>query len=310
MKEKLATDNAEVGVVIGRFQVPTLHEVHRELIEKVIASHPRVLMFIGLAPDSCRCTYNNPLDYAARRAMIQTEYPNIEINYMKDHPDDDEGWSADLDGQIRRLSGPGQKVVLYGGRDSFLPHYKGKFPTIELTASKIVSGKEIRKNVGIKSKNEPAFREGVIWAVENTWPSALPTVDTAIIDRTNRRVLVAKRPNGKALQFVGGFASPQSDSYEQDGIREAREETGCEVGNPVYIGSFRIDDPRYRGERNKIKTTFFAVDYIYGSPHPEDDMADGELHWLKYDEVTENRFINAHKVLVAPLRRHLGLAEK
>jgi len=310
MKPKTDATDAEVGVIVGRFQVPALHEVHKELIQKVSDTHPRVLLFIGLAPDSCRCTYNNPLDYAARRAMIQTEFPNIEINYMKDHPDDDEGWSADLDGQIRRLIGPGQRVVLYGGRDSFLPHYKGKYPTIELTASKIVSGKEIRKNVGIKTKNERAFREGVIWAVENTWPSALPTVDVAIIDRTNKCVLVAKRPDGKALQFVGGFASPNSDSYEQDGMREVREETGCEVGDLVYLGSFKIDDPRYRNERNKIKTTFFAATYIFGSPHPEDDMAGGEMHWLKYDQINEFRFINAHKVLVAPLRRHLGLSEK
>lgn len=304
---KTKAETAEVGIIVGRFQIPSLHEIHKEIINRVVASHPRVLLFIGLAPDSCRCTFNNPLDYGARRAMIQSEYPDIEVHYIKDRPGDDKAWSDDLDNQIKSFTGVGQKVTLYGGRDSFIPYYTGKFPIVELTASKIVSGKEIRKNVGIKTKNDPAFREGVIWAVENTWPSALPTVDVAIIDRNKRKVLLAARYIGKKLQFVGGFAMAGSDSYEDDGKREAREETGCEVDNLVYLGSFKIDDPRYRNERNKIKTTFFAADYIFGAPKPDDDMFDGELHWVDYEKITEDIFTDFHKPLCAPLRRHLGL---
>src|ERR1035441_10703465 len=81
---KTKAEMAEVGVIIGRWQVPALHEVHLELINKVISVHPRVLLFIGLAPDSCRCTDNNTLDFVTRRDMIQKEYPNIEIHYIKD----------------------------------------------------------------------------------------------------------------------------------------------------------------------------------------------------------------------------------
>lgn len=307
---KTTAEMADVGIIVGRFQVPALHEVHREIIEKVLANHKRILLFIGLAPDSCRCTFNNPLDYMARRSMIQSDYPEIEIHYIKDHPDDDDAWSLDLDNQIRSFTGVGQKAVIYGGRDSFIAHYTGKYPTIELAASKIVSGREIRKNVGIKTKNDPAFREGVIWAVENTWPSALPTVDVAIIDRNRRRVLLAARRVGRQLQFVGGFASPESNSFEDDAKREAREETGCEVDNFVYLGSFKINDPRYRSERNKIKTTFFAADYIFGAPKPDDDMFEGELHWVDYEKITEDIFMSFHKILCAPLRRHLGLTER
>jgi bifunctional NMN adenylyltransferase/nudix hydrolase len=293
MKNKLEA-SAEVGIIVGRFQVPELHEVHKEIIQRVVDNHPRVLLFIGLAPDSCRCTYNNPLDYEARRAMIKHAFPSVEIHYVKDQPTDS-NWSKDLDTQIHNFTGVGQKVVLYGGRDSFIPHYCGKYPVIELTASKIVSGKEIRKNVGIKSKNTAEFREGVVWAVENQWPAALPTVDIAIIDRKGRRVLLAKKPGETELRFVGGFASVGSLCYEDDAKREAQEETGLEVDNIIYLKSFKVDDWRYRSERNKIKTMFFVADYIFGAPVAADDIA--EVHWVSFDNLRAAVVRPGHKPL-------------
>jgi len=293
MKTKLET--AEVGIIIGRFQIPELHEVHKEIIQRVIDSHPRVLLFIGLAPDSCRCTYNNPLDFVTRRAMIQKEYPNIEIHYIKDQPEDST-WSKDLDTQIGNFTGVGQKVVLYGGRDSFIPHYSGKYPVVELAASKIVSGKEIRKNVGIKSKNTAEFREGVIWAVENQWPSALPTVDIAIIDRNGRRLLLGRKPGESQRRFPGGFAKETSLCYEDDAKRETAEETSLEVDNITYLASFNINDWRYRNERNKIKTLFFVADYIYGSPVAGDDLA--EIMWVSFDDLRKVDIRPGHRPLI------------
>ena len=291
---KTKAETAEVGVIIGRFQVPELHEVHKEIIQKVLDTHPRVLLFIGLAPDSCRCTYNNPLDFVTRRAMIQKEYPSIEIHYIKDQPTDD-CWSKDLDTQIHNFTGVGQKVVLYGSRDSFIPHYCGKYQVIELAASKIVSGKEIRKYVGIKSKNTAEFREGVVWAVENQWPSVLPTVDIAIIDRNGRRVLMAKKPGETELRFVGGFASVGSVCYEDDAKREAQEETGLEVDNLIYLKSFKVADWRYNSERNKIKTMFFAADYIFGSPVASDDIS--EVQWVSFDNLASAAVRPGHRPL-------------
>lgn len=299
---KTKTEAAEVGVIVGRWQVPNLHEVHREIIQKVIDTHPRVLIFIGLAPDSCRCTYNNPLDYVTRRAMIQKEFPDVEIHYIKDQPTDT-GWSNELDNQIKSFTGVGQKVILYGSRDSFIPHYTGKFPTVELVATKIISGKEIRKNVGIKSKDTAAFREGVIWGVENQWASVLPTVDFGILDRPNKRVLVARKPQEENVRFSGGFASVDSDSYEDDVKREASEETGLEVDNLIYLGSIKVNDWRYQSERNKPKTLFFAVDYIFGSPMADDDIS--EVRWLSYDELRTVPFQDEHRPLVKMLLNYL-----
>ena len=296
---KTVNESAEVGAIVARFQVPELHEEHIALIQRVVNTHPRVFVILGLAADACKCTYNNPLDFPTRKAMVEKAFPTVEVLYIKDLGND-ELWSRELDKIINSQIGPNQKVVLYGGRDSFIPHYKGRYPTEELVPGRYISGKEIRKNVGIKSKATPQFREGVIWAVENQWPSALPTVDVAIIDRKESRVLLCRKPNQKLLRFVGGFASPNSESYEDDAHREVLEETHLECDNFQYIGSIRIRDWRFEGERNKIKTSFFVCDYIDGTPEADDDIS--EIEWVPFNYLTDDIVIEEHKVLMKVFR--------
>ena len=299
---KTVNESAEVGAIVARFQVPELHEEHKALIQRVVDTHPRVFVILGLAADACKCTYNNPLDFPTRKAMVEKEFPTVEVLYIKD-VGNDEIWSKELDRIITSQIGPNQKVVLYGGRDSFIPHYKGKYPTEELVPGKYISGKEIRKNVGIKSKATPQFREGVIWAVENQWPSALPTVDIAILDRNTNLVLLCRKPNQKLLRFVGGFASPNSECYEDDARRETLEETHLECDNFQYIGSARIRDWRFEGERNKIKTCFFVCDYMGGTPVADDDIA--EVEWVNLQDLKEDIFIEEHKVLFRMFKTHV-----
>jgi bifunctional NMN adenylyltransferase/nudix hydrolase len=295
-------DTAEVGVIIGRFQVPDLHEAHKEVIQHVIDKHPRVLIFLGLAADACKCTYTNPLDFPTRKAMIESSFPNVEIHYIKDQKED-ALWSKELDRQIHQFTGPGQKCVLYGGRDSFIPHYNGKFPTVELVPSRIIAGKEIRKNVGIKSKNDPKFREGVIWAVENQWPQALPCVDIAIVDFDHDRLLLGRKAGEAKLRFIGGFASPNSDSYEEDAKREVSEETHVETADYRYVCSKKIPDWRFRSERNQIKTIFYVAKYVFGAPQADDDIA--ELEWVDLNKIQEDDMVEGHRVLLTELKKWL-----
>ena len=49
MKDTKSVDT--VGVIVGRWQVPDLHAAHKELIQQVLDKHPRVIIFVGLAPD-------------------------------------------------------------------------------------------------------------------------------------------------------------------------------------------------------------------------------------------------------------------
>lgn len=294
---KTVNESADVGIIVARFQVPELHEEHVSLIQKVVNTHPRVLVILGLAADACKCTFNNPLDFPTRKAMVEKAFPSVEVLYIKD-VGDDQIWSKELDRLIHSQIGPTQRVVLYGSRDSFIPHYLGKFDKEELVPTRFISGKEIRRNVGIKSKATKEFREGVIWAVENQWPGALPVVDVAIFDRTNQCVLLIRKTNQTKYQFVGGFATPESNSYEEDAAREVQEETNVLCKDYTYIGSAKVDDWRFRSERNKLKTTFFLADYVSGTPKVNDLIESiAELRWVKLSDLTQEGIIYEHQVL-------------
>jgi len=288
-----------VGVIVARFQSPYLHEGHVDIITQVLSHHPRVIIFLGNSP--VRCSKNNPLDFQARKAMIETKFPNVEVYYIDDIGNN-ELWSKNLDQLIRKNIGPNGTAVLYGSRDSFVAAYSGKFPTIELVPNKFISAREIRKNVGIKFKNTQEFREGVVWAVENQYPSVHPTVDFAIVNFYKQEVLLARKPNEELLRFPGGFADTNTPSYEADVLREAKEETGLEFTSyPVYIGSTLIDDWRYRSEQNKIKTLMFIVKYNGGEPKANDDIAD--VRWVEISNLKENDIVPTHRPLMEMLQK-------
>lgn len=292
--------NTTVGVIVGRFQVPELHDGHKDLIEFVKSRHDRVIIFLGLSP--CKCTVNNPLDFEARKQMILKEYPDITILYIKDTMSD-EVWSQKLDEMIEDIIGPNQKAILYGSRDSFIRHYFGKFDTYEYKQRLFISGTEIRKKVSAKVKSSPEFRMGVIWAVNNQWPKAIPTVDVAIFNEDHTEILLGRKKDEDKWRLIGGFVPP-GETWEQTARREVYEETNLEVGDLKYVGSFVIDDWRYRSEVDKITTTLFMTTIVFGRPQPGDDIY--ELRWFNFNEVLASEVITEnHVLLITALDRRL-----
>lgn len=279
-------EKSDVGVIVARFQVPDLHEAHLDLIQSVIDRHSKIIIFLGLSP--CKTTINNPLDFESRKQMILQSFPDVNVLYIKDEREDSV-WCKKLDNQIEDIIGPNQTVILYGSRKSFIDKYKGKFKTIELESTRIVSGTEIRKIISNKVKSSKDFRHGVIWAVYNTYPYSLATVDIAIVDPNNHSVLLAKKPGENKYRFVGGFSTPQSNSYEDDAKREVLEETGLTVEDLQYIKSFKIKDWRYEDEQTKIKTLFFMGIYTFGCPCASDDIS--EVKWFKISNLDVERDI-------------------
>jgi bifunctional NMN adenylyltransferase/nudix hydrolase len=301
----LSTDtSADVGILIGRWQIHELHEAHLDLIETVRSKHDRVIIFVGLSP--LKNTPHNPLDFNSRRLMIQESFPNVEVYYIADNPSDIV-WSKNLDREIERWLKPHQKAVIYGSRDSFIPYYSGKFNVQELEATKFISGTEIRRRISNTFHPSKEFRAGVISASLNRYPTCYPCVDIAILDRGKGRVLMGKKEGEEHFRFIGGFASPTSNSYEEDAKREVAEETGVEVDNLQYIGSTLINDWRYRGETDKIKTLFFVADYIFGRPNADDDIA--YVEWVPLNELIsgEIEIMPEHEVLVDMLAKTIKL---
>jgi bifunctional NMN adenylyltransferase/nudix hydrolase len=299
---KTIEQNADVGVIVARFQTPFLHEGHQEIIEAVRKAHSRTIVILGVSP--LKCTQNNPLDFVTRKSMVEEQYKDVEVLYLDD-VGDNIIWSRNLDNLLRTTLGPTHKAVLYGSRDSFIDAYCGKFPTIAFAPSKIISATEIRRRVGIKSKSTQDFREGIVHAVQNQFPSFQLTVDIAVINFDTKELLLARKSNRNTLCFPGGFTDPTVDkSIEEAAIRELREETRLIVDNPTYIGSSMIDDWRYRGEVNKIMTALFVVKYNGGTAVANDDIV--HVIWKKFGELTLQEVSKSHHPLIHMLNKYFS----
>jgi bifunctional NMN adenylyltransferase/nudix hydrolase len=128
----------------------------------------------------------------------------------------------------------------------------------------------------------------------NRYPTVFATVDVVI--RKGEKLLLGRKAHQSKFRFVGGFADPAFDnSYEDAAKREAKEETGIEVQTVKYLGSTRIDDPRYRGTPDCIITHLFEATEWSGEPVASDDIA--ELKWFDIMNLTQENFVDEHHVL-------------
>jgi bifunctional NMN adenylyltransferase/nudix hydrolase len=289
MKE--VTKQYSVGIVIGRFQLADLHEAHKELIDTVLANHPKVIIFLGLS--QVRGSINDPLDFQPRKQMIleaypHDKYPNLTVGYIKDQRSDDE-WSKKLDAQINDIISQNDSVVLYGSRDSFLKHYTGRFDRRELQATRHVSGTELRAKIAQAPQSNPQFRAGAIWLTAQRYPTVYSTVDVIVFDPKERKVLLARKPLENKYRFIGGFVDPiKDDSFEEAACRELYEEATISVGltGLRYVGSKKVNDWRYANNPSeKIMTHVYVGIYNMGCPRANDDIA--EVRFFDYEKLAE-----------------------
>lgn len=289
----------DVGIIVGRFQTPELHEGHKSLFDKVLAKHERVLVFLGLSPN--KRSRKDPLDFEARRLMVLESYPDVSIHPISD-VNGDEVWSRLLDIKIREII-PFASVRLYGGRDSFIARYKGNLPTTEVESNIYRSATALRNAAGHNLKGDRGWRAGVIYGAFNQFPKTWQTVDVAPTRDTPDgfvEVLLARKPGEVEWRFIGGFADPRDTSLEMTARREVEEEAHIAVDGLEYVGSSQIDDWRYRDDVDKVLTTFFAAHYVSGSPRPDDDISD--LGWF-----TSNRDSKQSLHQVAIVSAHTNL---
>ncbi len=310
---KRTTSKEGVGVVIGRFQAPTLTEGHNNIIDYANNLHEKLIIVVGLS--AIKGTKRNPLNFTARRQMIQSEYPNASIVYIKDNPSN-EAWSKNLDAVISDELPPEAKVTLYGSRDSFVYAYSGRYPTAEFEQKVFTSATKIRESVSYKVPNDYGFRCGAIHQAMNQYDSCYPTVDIAVVKRNDEGkitdlLLGRKNIDGGKNRFPGGFVQPFEDLNDEDYLeanarKELREECGVnlEVGEMNYVGSFKVDDWRYRKEANKIVTTLFVCDHMYGTPEASDDL--DEVEWFKVEELNKDMIVGTHLPLLKKLLKKIN----
>ena len=305
---KVRTPDADVGVVIGRFQVPDLHDGHLELIDSVVNKHKKVLMFICSTP-GVLVTRKNPLDYFTRMTMLQEEYPDMIFLPLNDMPSDHD-WSKVVDIKIRETFSNDPSVVLYGSRDAFIPHYHGSYPTVELAESFDISGTDVRKIASNEVRRHSEFRRGVVYAAHNKHPAVFPTVDIAVIryDAVKAKIALGRKPNDlpNVWRLPGGFIDPGKDqTLEAAAIRELHEEMGVSlnVDELQYVGSRHVDDWRYRNELDQIVTTVFLTKYLWGPLTAGDDLS--EAKWFDLDDFKMDILVEGHQPLMQMILEHL-----
>lgn len=286
----------KTGIIIARFQTPYLHEGHIDLINQVTKNHNRTVIILGVSPIPGK---RNPFDYYTREKMIKSVYPDIIVLPLRDQAQDDV-WSKQLDILINDTF-PGASIELYGSRDSFIPSYKGKFNTQELAPQGDYNATELRQKYADQVLASKDFRTGIIYAINNQYTKVYPTVDVAVLKNDKTEILLGKKPNESNWRLIGGFVDPEDECYEDAALREMREEAGdIEVSAMTYEGSKRIDDWRYRPEQDKITTTLFTCDYVFGNPTPKDDIE--ALNWFKIadlmDMIQKNLINKTHFELI------------
>lgn len=309
MEIKHEEPSADVGVIVGRFQAPDLHEMHLDLINTVRKRHSQVIIFLGLAPT--KVTKRDPLDFALRRQMIADAFPDIDdIYYIDDNPND-EVWSKNLDREIAKHVPNESNAILYGSRDSFISHYHGHFQTAELVSDRVVSASEIRKVTAHKRRAGSDFRAGVIWAVEQGYDHAWMTVDCAVLGSDGRLLMGRKKIDGSKYRFPGGFYKPRTGSFALNAKREVMEETSIEVGTPRFVADMDVDDWRYRNDPNVVHTMLFIAPMLFGSPEAKDDL--DEVRWFTLDDLRKNNsevLVATHRPLFAEIDAWLAAGNK
>jgi bifunctional NMN adenylyltransferase/nudix hydrolase len=271
-----------IGVIIARFQTPYLHDGHKALIETVQIKHGKTVIVLGVSP--VLGSRMNPLDFPTREKMIKKDYPGIVVLPLPDHPIDAK-WSLNLDSLLANTF-PGESFTLYGSRNSFINYYSGKNKIEALPEVGGFNATEIREALKEKVMDSIEFRSGIIYAYANTYLKVYPTVDIAVFRDNKAEILLGKKDNDQKWRLLGGFSDPTDESYEAAAERELKEECGdIQTTEMKYEGSFRVNDWRYKSEKDKIITTLFSTDYISGDAVGSDDIA--EVKWFALADLPE-----------------------
>ena len=297
-----------VGVIVGRFQAPDLTPGHKHIIDSAAKNSDELLILVGDNSKKFTMVYPLPLDY---RQNIVAKYCTekgytFRVDRLMDCREN-EVWSKKLDKKVAKyyVLDEENQITLYGSRDSFVDCYTTKtFPFVEVDEVPGISATAVRNELAKNVVHTEDWAAGVIYAVHNQYPVSYQVVDIAILRNSEEHerveVLLGRKHNESLIRFPGGFVDVEDESLEHAAKREAKEECGdIEIDGFQYITSRRIDDWRYRKERNKIMTSFYACHYVYGPVKGSDDLA--EVNWWNIEAVEIENLVPEHQILFKSL---------
>lgn len=189
------------GVIVGRFQVPELHQGHKALISHVTKKCDQILCFVAVSRTNS--TKRNPMDFETRRLMLIPNLPPNTIILPIFDEKSNELWSKSLDQKINSIIGRNYLIKLYSGHYGFVKDYTGIFPVEYYTAPGTLTGPVAptgtlsRVNATHRPQNSHDFRSGVIYGVSNQLSRPYMTVDCAILydlGGVTAQILLGRKP--------------------------------------------------------------------------------------------------------------------
>ena len=142
------------------------------------------------------------------------------------------------------------------------------------------------------------------------YPVSLHTVDMAILRITYAHeieILLGRKPGQSLFQFPGGFMDP-GETAEQAAERELKEETCLELTftRKHYLGSFFIDDPRYKDTPHKITSSLFGQFITHDislNTKASDDLE--EIRWFKFSSLESLPLKSFHSTFIDVIMKEL-----
>jgi bifunctional NMN adenylyltransferase/nudix hydrolase len=306
-----------IGVVIGRFQCPSPHQGHRDLIRMASINSDAVTILIGSA-DSAR-SIKNPWTYSERRDSIkkflsETGLTNIKILPLNDHLYSDVQWVQDVIISVNADSA--EEVTLYG-HDKPGNYYLKLFPQwkyANIETSLVVSGSSIRASLFENErellpesvlKDYDYFKKEASLFKDYPFPETLSfSCADAIVECSSHLLLIKRKfaPGAGTWAFPGGFKN-RNETFFECAIREAYEETNLRVPIKILSSSlvkFHLFDSISRGCGIPRVTVahHFKIEPNQDLSLPRCNGADDavECGWFPIDEILNNvQMFDDHK---------------